>query len=67
MILDSSGETLASSMISCDVPENCIVEVAELSWGIPDRPSDSYRVELALSKESELLASNEYTIKVLAS
>lgn len=63
-ILNSSNEVLESGTIACSVPENCLRKVGEVSWKIPHQTSESYRIKFELSKATELLSSNEYTIKV---
>ena len=65
-IVDSRGAVLANDSISCTIPENSLNEVGEVSWRIPDEAEEGFKIEAELVDGSEVLAGNEYELKVHA-
>jgi beta-mannosidase len=63
-ILNSRGEILEYGTITCSVPENCLREIGEVSWRIPDQKFEIYRIRFELLNAKELLSNNEYTIGI---
>ena len=65
-IVNLAGAVLAEDSLSCAVPENSLNEVGEVSWRMPDQTGERFKIETELLKGSEVLASNEYELKVRA-
>ena len=63
-ITDAQQMVLAAETISCGIEKNCIVDVGEVKWQIPDKPGEQFQIQFELVNGAETLSSNEYDIKV---
>lgn len=63
-IVALGGATLANGSVECSIPENSLNEVGEVSWKIPAESGEPYKIEAELLEGSEVMASNQYELRI---
>ena len=63
-IVDSGGGVKKDGVVTCTVPENSLCEVGKVSWHVPEESAKSFRIEVELLRRNEIMASNDYELRV---